>query len=170
MKQALIAAVAVVAIFHGSRATAASDAYNQYLANTEIKAEAGDAKAETALGTAYSLGNGVPKDDVEAVQWFRKAAEQGDANGETFLGAAYSNGKGIPIDKAEAATWWRKAAEQGNPDGEDFLGQAYYVGIGVPRDNALAMKLLRRAAEQGNSGAISFLKIIGVPVKVQVGE
>jgi TPR repeat protein len=66
------------------------------------------------------LGNGVPKDDVEAVQWFRKAAEQGDANGETFLGAAYSNGKGIPIDKAEAATWWRKAAEQGNPDGEDF--------------------------------------------------
>ena len=42
-------------------------------------AEQGDAEAQNNMGFIYGTGNGVPKDYVEAVKWYRKAAEQGYA-------------------------------------------------------------------------------------------
>ena len=64
------------------------------------------------------LGNGVEKDDAEAVKWFRKAAEQGYAGGQKNLGASYHDGNGVEKDYAEAYAWFnlasktdRKAAE-----------------------------------------------------------
>lgn len=39
---------------------------------TRAKAEKGDASAQSNLGFCYSQGQGVAKDDVEAVKWFRK--------------------------------------------------------------------------------------------------
>jgi uncharacterized protein len=41
----------------------------------------------------YATGEGVPKDDAEAVKWFRKAAEQGHAKAQFNLGAMYDNGQ-----------------------------------------------------------------------------
>ncbi len=113
-----------------------TDAYSHYLANIKTKAEDGDPNAESSLGMAYSLGHGIPKDDAEAVKWYRKAADQGNARGQLFLGSAYSFGRGVQADKAEGAKWWRKAAEQGEPNAETFLGIAYYGGNGVPKDQA----------------------------------
>jgi TPR repeat protein len=43
-------------------------------------AKQGNATAQTSLGLMYGNGRGVPKDDMEAVRWYRKAAEQGDAH------------------------------------------------------------------------------------------
>ena len=42
------------------------------------KAEKGDALAQFETGCCYDAGVGVPKDLVEAVRWYHKAAEQGD--------------------------------------------------------------------------------------------
>ncbi|MSR43556.1 MAG: hypothetical protein EXS19_05920, partial [Pedosphaera sp.] len=39
--------------------------------------EKGDASAQYNLGVMYANGLGVPKDEVEAVKWYRKAADQG---------------------------------------------------------------------------------------------
>ena len=47
------------------------------IAALRAKAEAGDAVAQSNLGKKYFDGEGVPKNDVEAVKWFRIAAEQG---------------------------------------------------------------------------------------------
>jgi hypothetical protein len=38
-------------------------------------AEAGDAKAQKHLGFMYANGQGVPKSNAEAANWYRKAAE-----------------------------------------------------------------------------------------------
>src|SRR5205807_420797 len=46
----------------------------------------GDAKAQYGLGFMYREGRGVPRDDAEAVRWYRKAAEQGDAMAQHALG------------------------------------------------------------------------------------
>ena len=73
------------------------------------------------MGFAYSYGQGVPKDEVEAVKWFRKAAEQGDARAQFHLGFAYSNGQGVTKDDAEAIKWFRKAAEQGDAEAQEAL-------------------------------------------------
>ncbi len=50
----------------------------------------------------YRDGNGVLKDDAEAVRWFRLAADQGHATGQNNLGFMYASGRGVLKDEAEA--------------------------------------------------------------------
>ena len=59
------------------------------------KAEKGDAIAQFNLGLVYVKGRGVPKDEAEAVKWFRKAADQGDAQAQFNLGVTYAKGRGV---------------------------------------------------------------------------
>jgi len=94
-------------------------------------AEQGNAIAQGTLGFKYSVGNGVPEDDAEAVRWFRLAAEQGNAGAQFYLGNMYSRGDGVPEDDAEAARWLRLAAEQGNALAQYNLGFIYDSGRGV---------------------------------------
>ena len=46
----------------------------------------------------YYKGRGVPKDDVRAVLWYRKAAEQELADAQFLLGLMYADSKGVPKD------------------------------------------------------------------------
>jgi TPR repeat protein len=116
-------------------------------------AEGGDATAQYNLGSAYSYGRGVAKDDAEAVSWYRKAAEQGNVYAQYNLGEAYHNGDGVPKDDDESVLWYRKAAEQGNVEAQRRLGIAYRNGEGVQRDYGEAVRWFRKAAEQGHAGA-----------------
>jgi len=76
-------------------------------------AESGDASKQVELGDIYYNGDGVPKDDAEAVRWYRLSAEQGDAGAQYNLGNAYYTGQGVSKNYDEARKWWTKAAEQG---------------------------------------------------------
>ena len=87
--------------------------YATALAGLQNYAEQGNALAQSILGLMYANGKGVPKDDAEAVQWFRLAAEQGTALAQFTLGFMYASGQGVPKDDAEAVRWFRLAAEQG---------------------------------------------------------
>lgn len=49
----------------------------QELARIKTAAESGDMNAQNHLGWLFQSGNGVTKNYVEAVKWYRKAAEQG---------------------------------------------------------------------------------------------
>ena len=62
----------------------------------------------------FAHGFGVAKDEIAAVNWYRKAAEQGYAQAQANLGWMFENGLGVSKNRAEAITWYRKAAEQGN--------------------------------------------------------
>ena len=73
-------------------------------------AEAGDAEAQVGLGGLFYLGQGVAKDEVEAVKWYRKAAEQGIAMAQINLGVRYANGTGVAKDQVEAYAWFNLAA------------------------------------------------------------
>ena len=52
-------------------------------------AEQNYAEAQNNLGVCYANGQGVAKDEVEAVKWFRKAAEQNYAEAQNNLGVCY---------------------------------------------------------------------------------
>ena len=82
----------------------------------------------------YLQGEGVTKDDAQAVVWCRKAAEQGYAVAQYHLGFMYATGRGVPKDDAQAVEWYRKAAEQGDADAQGSLGFMYAEGRGVPKD------------------------------------
>jgi TPR repeat protein len=117
------------------------------------KTEAGDADSEFRLGLFYSSGQGVAKDEVEAVKWYRKAAEQNVAEAQYYLGNCYGLGLGVAKDHAEAVKWFRKAAEQNVARAQHNLGVAYDNGEGVAKDKVAAVKWYRKAAEQNYAPA-----------------
>jgi TPR repeat protein len=57
-------------------------------------AKQGQAVAQYQLGLLSANGQGVPKDDAEARQWYEKAAAQGHANAQVNLGSLYDYGRG----------------------------------------------------------------------------
>ena len=65
---------------------------------TELRrqAEQGDPDAQSILGLMYANGEGVLKDDTEAVRWYRLAADQGVALTQYNLGHMYFLGRGGP--------------------------------------------------------------------------
>lgn len=116
-----------------------------------------DASRQFELGLKYVEGRGVPKNDAEAVKWFRKAADQGLASAQYNLGVLFAKGLGVAENDAEAAKWWRKAAEQGNTKAQYNLGYAYSEGEGVEENDAEADKWFRLAAKQEHGTARAYL-------------
>ena len=97
-------------------------------------AEQGLAAAQFKLGLLYANGQGVPKDDVQARQWYEKAAAQGHADAQVNLGILFVYGRGVPQDYKMAVYWLRLSANQGNDLAQRKLGLMYERGDGVPQD------------------------------------
>lgn len=108
-----------------------------------MAAALGDAEAELNLARMYSTGHGVPRDDVEAAKWLRRAADQGRVVAQTVLAAMYIAGRGVVKSDTEAVTWERKAADQGYAAAQSMLGSAYEEGKGAPQSDAEAARWLR---------------------------
>ena len=117
------------------------------------RAIAEDPKAQNELGVRYFAGNGVPKNEAEALKWFRRAADKGHAKAQFNLAKMYENGLGVPQDEVEAVKWYRTAADQGYVSAQEQLGWMYLEGIGVSKDHAEALKWYRKAADQGDAKA-----------------
>ncbi|HOH39553.1 MAG TPA: tetratricopeptide repeat-containing serine protease family protein [Verrucomicrobiota bacterium] len=131
-----------------------SEADRKWLAEVRAKAEKGDAHSQCELGRAFAFGNrGVTQDEVEAVEWYRKAAEQNLVKAQFYLGICYSQGQGVAKDEVEAVKWYRKAAEQNHAPAQCLLGGCYAEGQGVAKDEAEAVKWYRKAAEQNHAPA-----------------
>ena len=113
----------------------------QSLDETRKKAESGDAVAQYVLGLMYDNGQGVPKDDAEAVKWYRLAADQGYALPQFNLGLKYFNGEGVPKDLVQAHAWWNIAGASGDEDAKKNL--AIVEKQMTSEQKAEAMKLAR---------------------------
>jgi len=91
---------------------------------TRLKAEKGDPIAQFNLGTMYANGVGTPKNDAEAVIWFRRAAEHGNADAQYTLALRHDNGQNVDKNGSQALVWYQKAAAQGNQDARNRLDEA----------------------------------------------
>ncbi|MDH4328118.1 MAG: sel1 repeat family protein [Nitrospira sp.] len=76
----------------------------------ETQAAEGNAEAQNNLGGLYAEGKGVPKDYVQARQWYEKAAAQGHALAQNNLAELYFAGLGVPQDLVRAYMWVNIAA------------------------------------------------------------
>jgi hypothetical protein len=113
-------------------------------------------------------GEGVAKDPVEAVTWYRKAAEQGHTDAQLNLGGCFNNGQGVAKDPVEAVRWFRAAANKGLAQAQFQYGKCLERGQGVSQDMAQAVRFFRLAAKQGLSEAelalgICYARGDGVP-------
>ena len=99
------------------------------------------------------LSKGLVQDDVQTLEWYRKAAGQGDADAQYALGAMYAKGDGVARDDTQAAEWYRKAAGQGVAWAQATLGFMYHLGQGVAQDYVQAHMWYNLAAAQGDKDA-----------------
>ena len=77
----------------------------KHMFETMLTAEQGFVRAQYNLGICYHDGIGVPRDKVEAVKCYRKAAELGFAPAQFNLGICYFNGAGVAKDEIEASAY-----------------------------------------------------------------
>ena len=118
-------------------------------------AKQGQAVAQYNLGLLYANGQGVPKDDAQARQWYEKSANQEHADAQVNLGSLYDYGRGGPQDFKMAVRWYSRSANQGNELAQRRLGLLYERGDGVPKDYVQAYMWYKLgAANGGKSGAI----------------
>ena len=134
-------------------AVAAYEAGNPQLAAKEFRAcaEKSDADCQFNLALMYEQGMGIPKDEKEAVFWYRKSAELGNSNAQFNLGVLYENGRGTAVDFAKANQWYRKASVQGDPLAIGNLGMLYLRGDGVKADKTAGLALLLLSATLDSS-------------------
>jgi TPR repeat protein len=102
----------------------------------------GDSDAQWLIGQMYAYGWGVPKDEIKAIEWFRRSAkwmEDGtnkSAVAAYYVGIDYSEGVGaVPKSELEAVKWFVIAGNSGSVEAADKLCKAYSEGLlGLSRD------------------------------------
>ena len=149
MVAAMLAGTALAGLLEDAAAAYERGDYPTALRIRLELAEQSNPEAQVWLGLMYARGHGVPRDDAQAVQWYRRAAERDYAWGQTNLGYMYETGRGVVKDEAAAVKWYLKAAEQGFAMAQSNLGISYRNGRGVGKDDASAVAWFRKAAEQG---------------------
>lgn len=105
------------------------------------------------LALAFANGQGVKRDDVQAVFWMRKAAEQLEVEAAYMMGEMYRQGRGVPVHGQEAWKWYERSAEAGFPKAQYVLAMLCLEGQGVEKDLRKAETWLGFAARQGDPEA-----------------
>jgi Sel1 repeat len=75
----------------------------------------------TMLGVAYTVGDTVPQNGLQAMRWFTSAAEAGHDTAQYALGISYFKGTGFTQDKVKGYRWLTKAASGQNSYFKDQL-------------------------------------------------
>lgn len=108
-------------------------------------ASRGDADAMFNMGQAYRLGRGVPRDNAQAIEYYRRAADKGHVAAMANLGITlFQDGR-----RAEAMVHLRQAADRGDTRATYVMGIATFNGDGAARNPVLGYAYMIRAREGG---------------------
>lgn len=130
-------------------------------------ANQGHAEAMGGVGFFHANGIAVPKDEAEAVGWFRKGAEAGGAKAQLNFGKMLAEGKGVEKSGEEGRKWIKAAADQGQADAAYAMGTIYYFGdYGQTVDYKEAYPYFLKAAEAGHPEAQN---VVGVMLEYAQG-
>ena len=121
-------------------------------------ANQGNAYFQYDLAVCYNIGNGVAKNEIEALSWYEKAAVGLCPDALLTLGNMYYEGKGVNKNYAEALEYYKKYLIHRfdkNPLGstlirmdyvQSTIGDIYYEGgYGVKQDYEQAVKYYEEA-------------------------
>jgi len=121
------------------------------------------------VGKCYETGDGIGKDEVEAVKWYCIAAEHGCVDAMFELSKCYTFGIGLRRNRASAAKWLQKAAEHDHVRAMFILGNWYLSKRrGIEYNPRKAAWWFRRAADNGDAWGMFHLGecyVDGVGVK-----
>ena len=106
------------------------------------------------LGSLYSEGWGVRKDEAHGARLFEKACSSGDLSGCFLLGNASKSGKGVPRDLERAAALYKRVCAGANDAGCYGLwdlGRMHRDGANAPKDPARAARYFEQACDLGRT-------------------
>lgn len=155
------------------------------------QAKQGDPEAQFELAYCYSKGEGVEKNDAEAIGWWRELAnivdpynderEYTDEEYEAFdeasyyiggaqyeLGYHYYNGVGVKQSYEDAVKWFALGADNNSVHAMNDLAKCYYYGHGIKQDCKEAFRWFREAASQWHPESHYYLGLCysnGIAVK-----
>ena len=131
-------------------------------------------------------GSAGTRNDLAAVDYFRRSAQKGYGPAQVVLGYLYDTGQIVVRDTSQAADWYRKAADAGDPlaphwfqvAAEQGLPQAQYAygwtlkeGRGIEQDRVKAYTWFLLAMEGGYPAALSDLGLLeGVLSRDQIDQ
>jgi TPR repeat protein len=130
MTRSLLSILSFLALVCSYAAVQAQTALSPEMQKILVKAEAGDAQAQTALGNRMQAEKRYP----EALSWYEKAAALGHAPAIYYLGYLYETGSGTKQDRKKALDLYSKSANLGQPEAMWHLAQMYDAGEAVKRD------------------------------------
>ncbi len=119
--------------------------YEQAMKLALPEAEAGDAAALHMVGVMYWRGQGVKREDAEALKWFERAAKLNDVHALTDLANLHYLGEGTAKDYKKAFDLFTRAAKLGGESAQLSLGRLYESGKGTTKDLLLARYWMERA-------------------------
>jgi len=100
----------------------------------------GNPAAENALGLLYAQGDekqSISQDEIQAANWFTKAADDGSIPAQYKLSLLYWGGHGVPKDVRKAYFWAVLARAGGNEGSKDL---AKVLANGMNRSQAAAIE------------------------------
>ena len=115
-----------------------------------------------ANGMNALRGSSTTRDNLRALDYFRRADHEGYAPAQTVLGYLEETGTIVPREPQQAATHYAKAAEQNDRLAQWALGKLYFTGEAGPRDLSRAEQWLTRAAEQGDPFGAYLLGLVNL--------
>lgn len=144
--------------FGGRPADAAYGAFQRGLYKTAynlalVRAEAGDAAAQTLVAEILSRGLGMRRDDRSAAGWYQRAAEQGIPEAQFQYALMLLDGKYVPKDVKQAHALMEAAAEAGNRLAQFNLAQLIIDREVDDAGMARAVSYYERAAKAGLADA-----------------
>lgn len=122
-----------------------AEALNQWLVASD------DPRCMTAIGVMYDYGEGVPKDDVKAVEWYTRAADKGEYRAIAQLANFALTGAGGVRESPEEARRKLEAIE-GRDGYADYILACFYMdGYGGEKNLSRASSILKELTEKGYS-------------------
>lgn len=121
-------------------------------------ADAGHAEAQALYG--YLLDEA--DNDVEAADYYKRAADQGNSDGAFGLAGLHTSGDGgLAKDYALALEWLTKAANAGHVQATISLSHHYAIGRGVAESEntpEVALKWIQKAADHDDMPSLARLE------------
>ena len=114
-----------------------------------------DGAAHFAAGECFASGDGAPRSDVHALEYFKRAADRGHARAQYRAAMLYASERGGWHQNARslAFLYFTKAAHHGLREAQYELALCYRAGLGVSASKARALELFKNAADQGHTDA-----------------
>ena len=116
-------------------------------------AEEGSRSAQKECARTFWCGDVVPKNQGEAIRWYRVLAESGDAEDLMSLGLALVWSDEPMQNVEEGFAWITRAAEKGHSSAQYFLGSSYASADQVDIDLPKAIHWYKVAASNGHGEA-----------------